>query len=55
MVLHPAARHAAKMLSEVRKAAAEFGFSPASRARVDAPPKKDKEASDFETFQKAGA
>lgn len=51
-VLHPAARHAAKLLMELRKAAAEFGFSPASRARVDAPPKKDAEQSDFDDFQR---
>lgn len=49
-ILHPAARHAARLLQELRKAAAEFGFSPASRARVDAPPKPDDESAAFDTF-----
>lgn len=53
-VLHPAARHAAKLLQEVRKAASEFGFSPASRSRVNAPPKLPEEVSEFSKFQ-AGA
>lgn len=52
-VLHPCARHAIKLLAEVRRAAAEFGFSPASRTRVDASPKQQgKEEDAFEQFNK---
>lgn len=49
-VLHPAARHSVKLLSEVRRAAGEFGFSPASRTRVQSPPGKTKEGDAFEEF-----
>lgn len=36
--VHPLARHAQTVLSELRRIAAEFGFSPASRSRILLPP-----------------
>lgn len=47
-VLNPAARHSVKLLSEVRRAAAEFGFTPASRARVTKP--TSAKGDDFDAF-----
>jgi P27 family predicted phage terminase small subunit len=48
--LHPCARHAAQLMAELRRVAGEFGFSPASRSRVDTPVQQDREQSEFESF-----
>ncbi len=50
MVLHPCARHAAKLLSELRRTAADFGFTPASRARVETANKPGEEQDAFDNF-----
>ena len=52
LILHPAARHASKLMQEVRKAAQEFGFSPATRAKVGTATKPHEEISDFDEFNR---
>lgn len=48
--LHPCARHAAQLMAELRRVAGEFGFSPASRSRVNAAPRNNPEQDDFDAF-----
>lgn len=46
--LHPLARYAMQLLAELRRLAAEFGFSPAARTRIDAPSGQSDEDRDFD-------
>lgn len=50
MVLHPCARLSTSLLAELRRCAGEFGFTPSSRAKVDAPARNDDEQDDFNAF-----
>lgn len=47
---HPAANMCVKMFSELRRMAAEFGFSPAARSRIDVPVGESRDDADFNTF-----
>lgn len=51
-ILHPAARHASKLMAELRRVAGDFGFSPATRTRINAPPKQNEEQNDFDDFNR---
>jgi P27 family predicted phage terminase small subunit len=50
--VHPAAKLCLSLLSEMRRTAAEFGFTPAARSRIDTPPPQTGEQDDFEQFQR---
>lgn len=48
--LHPLARYSLQLLAEIRRLGAEYGLSPASRTRINAPPPRNEEGDDFEAF-----
>jgi len=48
--VHPAAKLCLSLFSELRRMAAEFGFTPAARSRIDPPRKTEQEEDDFEDF-----
>lgn len=51
---HPAAKLCLSLFAELRRMAAEFGFSPAARSRIDVDKPADVEIDDFEQFTSAG-
>jgi P27 family predicted phage terminase small subunit len=52
--INPAARQSATLLAEMRRIANDFGFSPASRTKVDSPAPASDEENDFDAFLAAG-
>jgi P27 family predicted phage terminase small subunit len=50
MVLHPCARRADALMSQLRRIASDFGFTPAARSAMHAPPSPSPEDDDFDNF-----
>jgi P27 family predicted phage terminase small subunit len=48
--VHPLAKHARDLIGELRRLAAELGFTPAARSRLRVPPKASTEGDDFDAF-----
>lgn len=51
---HPALKECARLMTEMRRLAAEFGFTPAARSRITVDPPTGKDEDDFEAFTKGG-
>lgn len=49
MVIHPLAGHCVRLLAEMRRISEQFGFTPLSRQRIDAPPTGG-EHDEFDSF-----
>lgn len=49
---HPATRVAESLLKQIRSFAVEFGFTPSSRGRIEAPPPPNKETDALEEYLK---
>jgi P27 family predicted phage terminase small subunit len=47
---HPTAKICSSLVCELRRMAAEFGFSPAARSRIDIPKPEGQEESELESF-----
>lgn len=48
--IHPLLKHSVALLAELRRIAAEFGFTPAARMKVATPPVQTEEQDAFDTF-----
>jgi len=50
--VHPAVKTSMGLLAEMRRMAAEFGFSPAARSRIDVPRNPEGDEAEFDAFQR---